>query len=79
MYSELANATSSELRERLNRATEELDSALLQAQILSDKYNKKDNQVEELQETIIGAQNQIQTLEEQLEEVSLRFIIITCY
>ncbi len=79
MYSELANATSSELRERLNRATEELDSALLQAQILSDKYNKKENQVEELQETIIGAQNQIQTLEEQLEEVSLRFIIITCY
>ena len=70
--SELAEATCSELRERLDHANEERDSALQQAQRLSDKLEKKLKEVDNLGESLTKAQNFIQELQYQLEEVTKR-------
>ena len=74
VYSDLAEATCRELRERLDRANEERDSALQQAQNLSDRLSRKETQVEELRDNAVKAHNQIQTLEEQLEDVTRRLV-----
>ena len=72
LCSELAKAASSQLQERLNRAVEERDTALSQTQTLSDKLTKARGQMEEMNNDAIRAHNQIQTLEEQLDDVTRR-------
>ncbi len=72
VYSELAKAASSQLQERLNRAVEERDTSLSQTQTLSDKLTRARGQMEEMNNDAIRAHNQIQTLEEQLDDVTRR-------
>ena len=59
-----------ELRRRLDRAGEDRDLALQQAQELSDNLEDEIKEKEELSGKLASMQNQVDDLQYQLEEVS---------
>ena len=68
--SELAEAHSMELRRRLDKAGQDRDLALQEAQELSDKLEGEVKEKEELSGKLASMQNQLDDLQYQLEEVS---------
>ena len=71
-HSELAGASGSEMRHRIDHATSERDSALQQAQDLVDRLDQTETERDHLQLTLEAAQGEVDELNYQIEDLRAR-------
>ena len=71
--SELAKAGSLELQQRIQDATSDRESTLEQAQKMADQLEGAEREKGDLQEALVAAQNQVEELQDQLDELSRRW------
>ena len=73
-HSELTKAGNLESQQRIQDAASDRESALEQAQEMADKLERAEKERGELQEALVSAQNQVDDLQYQLDELSKRWV-----
>ena len=73
-HSELTKAGNIESQQRIQDAASDRESALEQAQEMADKLERAEKERGELQEALVSAQNQVDDLQYQLDELSKRWV-----
>ena len=74
--SEIARANSTEFQQKNSSAAEERDSALQQAQEMSERLDISEKERDELQLALEASQNQMEELQFQFEEISSQHRIL---
>lgn len=73
ILSELAGSSGSEMRQRINHASSERDSALQQAQELADRLDLAERDRDHLQLTLEASQAEVDELTYQMEDLRARY------
>ena len=71
-HSELAGASGSDMRQRIDHACSERDSTLQQAQELADRLDQTETERDHLQLTLEATQGEVDELHYQMEDLRAR-------